>query len=629
LKKTAQNGYIKLPLQVRLILLAVREKTEGNGMKRLVTDFRNAMGAFQKTFFMAGMALVIATLFQLAFPWVLRIAIDSLSEGSATRSSLIILALSLPLVAACEALFTYLRGRWSAKASEGAVCDLRNRLFQHLMRLPMSVQGDIQAGDFIQRATSDIQTLGRFLSAQVTEIARTLCLLVGVSALMLYMQPGLALTALALVPPIFLFSLLFFGKIHHRFERFDEAEASLSTIIQEYLTGIRVVKAFAREDFEDTRFEKANNDMVREDIRLSNLHAVFWPSSDILCMLQAVVVLYFGGMRTLSGDMTLGTFVAFNTYVMFLIWPVRQVGRLLGETGRASVSLQRINDILNMPAEVPESGCENANRPLKGGIYFKKVSFGYEDTPVLKNITFRVKPGKTVAILGATGSGKSTLMKLLLRFHDNYSGDIYIDGRDIRDIPKEELRSQIGLVMQEAFLFSRTIYDNIGFGMDMPSRKDIKQAAVTAAVDKFVSEFPRRYRTIVGERGVTLSGGQKQRIALARVLVKRPSILILDDTTSALDTETESAIWGKLRKSLSGCTAFIITHRLSTAVAANKILVLEDGKIVQHGSHSDLINKPGLYRRLHEYHNARMSAFKEETQHGKQKTGKRKRRKSY
>ncbi len=598
-------------------------------MIRLVTDFRNAMGAFQKTFILAGMALVMATLFQLVLPWVLRIAIDTLSDESATRMSILILTIALPVTAVCEALFTFLRGRLAAKASEGAVCDLRNRLFQHLMRMPMSVQGDIQAGDFIQRATSDIQTLGRFMSVQVTEIARTLCLLIGVSALMLYMQPGLALIALALVPPIFLFSLFFFGKIHHRFEQFDEAEASLSSIVQEYLTGIRVVKAFAREYFEEKRFETANRTMVKEDIRLSNLHALFWPSSDILCMLQAVIILYFGGMRTISGDMSLGTFVAFNTYVMFLIWPVRQVGRLLGETGRASVSLQRINEILNMPVETPENGCENSRQPLKGGVYFKKVSFGYEDTPVLKNITFRVKPGKTVAILGATGSGKSTLMKLLLRFHEHYTGDIFIDGRNIRDIPKEDLRSQIGLVMQEAFLFSRTIYDNIGFGMDSPSRKEIKGAAVTAAVDKFVSEFPRRYKTIVGERGVTLSGGQKQRIALARVLVKRPSILILDDTTSALDTETEAAIWTKLRQSLSGCTAFIITHRLSTAAAANKILVLENGKIVQQGSHVDLIKKPGLYRRLHDYHSSRLAAFKEETRHEKQKTGKRKRRTSY
>jgi ATP-binding cassette, subfamily B, bacterial len=589
-------------------------------LKQLVVDFRNAMGAYRQIFFMAGAALVAATLFQLAFPWILRLAIDLLESDTVSRVKLLSLAAVLPCVALCEAFFTYLRGRWSSRASEGAVCDLRNRMFQRLMRMPVSVQGDIQAGDFIQRATSDIQTLGRFMNIQITEIARTGCLLLGVSILMLYLQPGLALSALALVPPIFLFSLLFFGKIHARFERLDEAEASLSSLVQEYLSGVRVVKAFARETFEENRFKQANDTMLREDIRLSNLHALFWPSSDILCMLQAVLVLYLGGMKTISGDMTLGTFVAFNTYVMFLIWPVRQMGRLLGETGRASVSLRRINEILNMPVEDPENGLTGKICQLKGGVYFKRVSFGFDDTPVLKNITFRVKPGKTVAILGATGSGKSTLMKLLLRFHENYTGSIFIDGKDIRDIPKHELRSQIGLVMQEAFLFSKTIYDNIGFGVEKPETKTIKQAAVTAAVDKFVSEFPKRYKTLVGERGVTLSGGQKQRIALARVLVKKPSILILDDTTSALDTETETAIWTGLRKTLSGCTAFIITHRLSTAAAANKILVLEKGMIVQQGSHEELIRKPGSYKKLYECHIARMAALKKETRYGGKQT---------
>ncbi len=519
-------------------------------MKGLLKDFWRAMGAYRPTFFLAGLALVSATIFQLGFPWMLRTIIDNLTDGSITRTSLILMSFSLVLIAVGESLFTYLKGRWAARASEGAVCDLRNRLFQHLMRMPVSVQGDIQAGDFIQRATSDIQTLGRFLNVQVTEVARTLCLLFGVGGLMIIMEPGLAFAALALVPPIFLFSFVIFGRIRKRFEQLDEAEATLSSIVQEYLTGVRVVKAFARETFEGGRFKVANDAMVREDIRLSTLHAVFWPSSDIMCMMQAVIVLLLGGLKTISGDMTLGTFVAFNTYVMYLIWPVRQVGRLLGEMGRASVSIRRINEILDMPVEPAENGNGGCAKPLKGGVHFNRVTFGYDETPVLKDITFRVKPGKTVAILGATGSGKTTLMQLLMRFHENYTGSITIDGRDIREIPREELRSRIGLVMQEAFLFSRSIFDNIGFGLENPTRRTVKQAAITAAVDRFVSEFPERYKTIVGERGVTLSGGQKQRIALARVLVKRPSILVLDDTTSALDTETEATIWAALRKNL-------------------------------------------------------------------------------
>lgn len=591
-------------------------------MKGLLKDFWRAMGAYRLTFFFAGLALVTATMFQLGFPWLLRRIIDALTGGTMTRNHLVLMALGLVLIAAGESLFTYLKGRWAALASEGAVCDLRNRLFRHLMRMPVSVQGDIQAGDFIQRATSDIQTLGRFLNVQVTEVARTLCLLFGVGGLMIVMQPGLALTALALVPPIFVFSFVIFGRIRKRFEQLDEAEATLSTIVQEYLTGIRVVKAFAREIYEGDRFKAANDAMVREDIRLSTLHAVFWPSSDIMCMMQAVIVLLIGGLKTIAGDMTLGTFVAFNTYVMYLIWPVRQVGRLLGEMGRASVSIHRINEILDMPVEPAEHGNGNGGcaKPLKGGIHFNRVTFGYDETPVLKDITFRVKPGKTVAILGATGSGKTTLMQLLMRFHENFTGSITIDGRDIRDIPREELRSQIGLVMQEAFLFSRSIFDNIGFGMENPTRRTVRQAAVTAAVDRFVSEFPERYKTIVGERGVTLSGGQKQRIALARVLVKRPSILILDDTTSALDTETEATIWAALRKDLGACTAFIITHRLSTAAAANKIIVLDKGRIVQQGTHADLVRKPGLYQKLYQHHSVKVATLNRELGHGKQKT---------
>jgi len=643
-------------------------------MMTLILEFWRLMRGYRKLFLLAGTALVIATGFQLAFPWLLRLAIDGLTDGTATRSAIYRIAAILMAVALGEGLFTYLKGRGAAAASEGCICDLRNRLFQHLMQVPFSVHGDFQAGDVIQRATSDIQTLGRFLNIQVTEVARTMCLLIGVTILLFSMAPSLAVYAVVLLPPIFLFSLIIFNRIRKRFEQVDETEAELSSIVSEYLSGVRVVKAFARERFEYDRFLKSNDTLVAQDTRLSYLHAMFWPTSDMLCMLQAAVVLLVGGLKALNGEITVGTFVAFNTYVMFLIWPIRHVGRLLGEMGRASVSLRRIREILDQPVEdmtgngaVPVGNTAEgsvadaaANRPaggpdtttgkaslngrsaangknaatgkapangknpvngyrIKGGVQFKKVSFGYEGTPVLNNISFRVKAGKTVAILGATGAGKTTLMKLLLRCHDDYSGTISVDGRDITEIPREALRAQVGYVLQEAFLFSRTIYDNIGFGVSDPGRKVVKRAAVAAAVDSFVRTFPKRYRTMVGERGVTLSGGQKQRIALARVLLKRPSILILDDTTSALDTETEAEIWKAMRKYLSGCTAFIITHRLSTAAGANKILVLDGGTIVQQGTHDELIRKPGLYRRLHEQQDTRHGMVSGRSKHGKAK----------
>ncbi|MCD4654281.1 ABC transporter ATP-binding protein/permease [bacterium] len=586
-------------------------------MIKLIKEFWRLISGYRKLYFLAGVTLVTATAFQLSFPWLLRIAIDSLTDGTATRKFIIQLALILLGVAAGQSVFTYLKGKLSAAASEGTVCDLRNHLFQHLMRIPFLIHGDFKAGDIIQRATSDIQTLSRFLRVQITEVARTFCLLIGVSILLFTMEPTLALSAIVLLPFIFLFSLLIFSKIRKRFEELDETEAHLSSIVQEYLTGVRVVKAFAREEFESQRFNKANSELVNQDIKMSNLHSMFWPTSDFLCMLQVVIVLYIGGMKALSGDISIGTFVAFNSYVMFLIWPIRHIGRLLGEMGRASVSLKRIKEIMDQPEEDMSAGLAGIGKPFKGSVYFKHVSFGYDDTPFLRDINFRVKPGKTVAILGSTGSGKTTLMQLLLRFYDDYTGTIYVDGRDITEIPKEELRAQIGVVLQEAFLFSRTIYDNIGFGVDKPERLVVKSAAVTAAVDKFVRDFPKRYKTLVGERGVTLSGGQKQRIALARVLLKKPSILILDDTTSALDTETEAEIWSALRKNLSGCTAFIITHRLSTAAGANKIIVLDHGKIIQQGNHKELLRRPGHYRNLHEQQQARQEALSKESKHGK------------
>ncbi len=586
-------------------------------MGSLIRDFWNLTQPCRKAFVLAAVALVAATAFQLVLPWVLRMAIDSLTARTNDYRLIIMLASGLVGAAAGEAIFTFLKGKWAAEASEGTVTHLRNRMFEQMVRMPFSAHGTVAAGDFIQRATSDIQTLGRFLSVQVTEVARTVCLLAGVSTLMFMMQPTLALAALALLPPIFLFSMVIFRKIQKRFETLDETEAALSSNVQEYLTGVRVVRAFAREPYESGRFRELNARLVREDIALSTLHAVFWPTSDVMCMLQAVIVLYLGGMKAVDGDISLGTFVAFNSYVMYLIWPVRQIGRLLGEMGRASVSMRRIREILDLPREADAEGApEVESKRLKGGVYFKHVSFGFDGQKVLHDIHFRVRPGKTVAILGATGSGKTTLMQLLLRFHDDYSGAIYIDDRDIRQIPKDELRSQIGIVLQEAFLFSKSIYDNISFGVDQPERRLIRNAAAAAAVDRFVSEFPERYRTVVGERGVTLSGGQKQRIALARVLVKRPSILILDDTTSALDTETEAAIWSSLRKWLSDCTAFIITHRLSTAAAANKIIVLDKGRIVQQGNHEELIRQPGHYRKLHEQQWAKMAVLDREASRG-------------
>ncbi|MBN1355137.1 ABC transporter ATP-binding protein [bacterium] len=581
-------------------------------MNGILADLCTLMGKYRKTYVLSGVALVAATGFQLVFPWVLRCAIDGLNSDPGWRRRLFIFCLLLCGSASGEALFTYLKGRWASAASAGTIRDLRNHIFRHLMHLPVPVLSDLQTGDVIQRSTSDVQTIERFLSNQVTEVARTLCLLFGVGGLMFVMDARLATYALSVIPPIFLFSLQFFGRIRRRFEHYDEAEAALSTRVQEFLSGVRVVKAFARESYERDKFNNIDTELLNQDLRLTGLHAFFWPVSDMLCMLQVVIVLIAGGLRTISGDISMGVFVAFNSYVMFLVWPVRHVGRLLGEMGRASVSIMRIREILDLPSESLVRDVTGITR-FKGSIEFRDVGFAYKGFPILKNISFRVEPGQTVAILGATGSGKTTLVQLMTRFFDDYRGLIMLDGRDIREIPKSVLRAQVGMVMQESFLFSRTIFQNIAFGLNDVDEHRVRDAAATAEVDRFVNDLPDGYASIVGERGVTLSGGQKQRVALARVLLNDPSVLILDDTTSALDTETEMRVCEALKRRQSGRTAFIVTHRLSAAASADLIIAMEDGRIVQKGSPMELESQDGYYRRLHT--RARLACLNKETPH--------------
>ena len=588
-------------------------------MKSIIKKFWDLIKNYKHLYLLAGFALITATMFQLLFPWLLRKAIDALTDVNLSNEVLYFCVLLL-ITASGEALFTFLKGRLAAKASESTIRDLRNRIFSHIMAMPIALHSRMQTGDMIQRATSDIQTLGRFLGNQIPEVARTLCLLTGVSALMFALNVELAIWALLVLPFIFLFSMLFFSKIRNRFEQYDECEAMLSSMIQEYLTGVRVVKAFARESYEQETFNRTNQRMVKEDIELTNLHAIFWPTSDFLCMIQVVLVLLVGGIKTITGEISLGTFVAFNSYVMLLIWPVRQIGRLLGEMGRASVSLHRIKEILDFPVELPEIRKKTRRLRFRKQLAFENVQFGFDDAPLLKNINFAVRAGQTVAILGSTGSGKTTLMQLLARFRDDYKGQITLDGRDIRKSPRELVRSGIGFVMQEPFLFSRSLMANIAFGVDGATMEEIRDAARAADVESFVNQFPEGYETIIGERGVTLSGGQRQRVALARILLKKPSIIILDDTTSALDTKTEAFICNALKKRLSGSTTIIITHRLSTAAGADTIVVLENGEIVQQGSHHQLIQVQGYYRHLHESQWKKQSKLNEEVRHGINKT---------
>ncbi len=572
------------------------------------------MGQRRRMYAAAGAALIIATGFQLAFPWILRRAIDGLASGAAWQHYLVWFSIGLLLIATGEALFTYMKGRLAARAAEGSVSELRQRLFRHLLLLPFASHGRIGTGDLVQRATTDVQTINRFLGTQVVEIMRTLCLLLGGTAAMFSLDPALAFVALGFLPPVFLFALVFFSRLKSRFQKLDEAEARLSSLVQEQVTGIRVVQAFARESYELGRFDAANSELRQRSERFSYLHAMFWPLSDSLSYLLTATVLAVGGLRVISGAISLGTFVAFDSYTILLLFPVRNLGRLIVELGRATVALRRICEVLAMEPE--ELGQAKGPRwTPRSGIELRNVGFAYDDLPVLRGVSFVIRPGETVAVMGTTGCGKSTLVHLLARFWDNYSGEILFDGKELRNIPRAEARRRIGLVMQEPFLFSRTLRDNIAFGARDATAKQIHNAARAAAVEQTIATFAEGYSTMVDERGMSLSGGQRQRVALARTLVCDPPVLVLDDTTSALDADTEARVWEQLRRRGRQRMSIVITHRVSTAAMADRILVLEQGRLVQQGAPHELIHQPGLFQRLHQLQNQRQAQLRKELTH--------------
>ena len=530
------------------------------------------------------------------FRWLEKI-INGLGGKSVLINRLWMIGLLLIGFTLFRGLFQFLKGRWAAISAESIARNLRESLYDHLQHLPYEYYSRAETGDLIQRCTSDIDQIRRFMAVQFVEVGRAIFMLVFVSSIMFSLDYIMALVALSVVPIILAFSYFFYREVKKSFTDAEEAEGKMSTVLQENLTGVRVVRAFARQTFEIDKFDEKSRDYRDKAYRVLRQLAWFWSLSDLLSLYQIGLVLVFGAYWSAKGNITLGTLVVFTTYEGMLLWPVRQMGRILTDLGKTLVSLSRIKEILDEPREIEK---EDEIKPeIRGNIVFDNVFFGYEDDQnLLKGISFQVKEGETVAILGPTGSGKSSLVHLLARLYDHQKGSIRINDHEIKDINKKWLRKHVGLVLQEPFLFARTIKDNIGLARKGYQESEIFEAANNAAVHDVIQEFEEGYETMVGERGVSLSGGQKQRVAIARTLVRDCPILIFDDSLSAVDTETDAAIRKALKEKRKDATTIIISHRINTLAEADKILVIDEGQIVQTGTHDSLVKQPGLYQRV-------------------------------
>ncbi len=536
----------------------------------------------------------------MSLPGFLLAAIEAIGGRDALRSNLLYCALGVVACAAISGIFNYFSRLGIAKGTEGFTKSLRDALFTHIQHLPFSWHMKNQTGDIIQRCTSDVETVRNFISAQFLEVIRTVILICVALALMFSMNTTLAIISAAFIPIIILYSGLFQARISRQFRKADEAEGDLMVAVQENLTGVRVVRAFGRERYERDMFEKKNTIFSNKWIDLGYTLGFFWGIGDFVTCLNLLVIICAGAFLAARGEMTLGVLLVFVGYTQTLAWPIRNLGRTLSELSKASVSIDRLQDILDAPAEPEEPQAQKPD--LRQDIVFSHVSFSYGDTPILQDLSFTIPAGSTFGILGSTGSGKSTLTYLLNRLYDlpPDGGDITIGGVSIRDIDRHYLRRNIGLVLQEPFLFSKTVRENIQIASGRDDLPAVRRAASIAAVDDNILSFRDGYDTIVGERGVTLSGGQKQRIAMARTLILDCPIFIFDDSMSAVDMETDAKIRESLRANTGGATVILISHRINTLMLSDRILVLDGGRAAQIGTHQELIHQDGLYRRVYQ-----------------------------
>ena len=612
------------------------------------------MRGYRLLFLIAALSLSISVIARTASYLVIRYFVDTYLAQPSGSLTLWLIAGGFVVLAAVQGGFGFLSGTVTARSSEAIAQRVRNYILNHIQHLPFSFHDATQTGELVQRVTSDIDAIRRFFAVEIISSVRILLLFIVNLIAIIMLSWQLALLSIVVIPFILIISVYFFRLVSRAYEEYQEQEAVLTTALQENLTGVRVVKAFARQDFEETKFETANMDKYRLGKRLMLMHALYWPISDVMCGVQMLAGFIISALMAINGSISIGTFIAYHGMLQLVIWPMRNLGRLVVDMSRGLVSFQRVTSVIRQDEEIMDQ--EGAAMPsrLRGEVSFHNVGFTYpsdhNDKPILdrpfsangashpttkpeqssgvvtawhaappdavvptdgheeektaavalQDISFHVKPGQRVALLGATGAGKTTLINLLPRFYDYTSGQILLDGVELKNYSRRFLRRHIGIVEQEPFLFSRTVRDNIVYGVehDVP-QEEVEAAARAAAIhDVIMTKLPNGYDTLVGERGTTLSGGQKQRVAIARTLLKDPRILILDDSTSSVDTETEAAIREALETLMRNRTTFIIAHRIQSVMNADLILVMNNGRIIQTGRHDDLVTQDGMYRRI-------------------------------
>lgn len=533
---------------------------------------------------------------------LLRYFVDTFFVTDHSSTNLLTIALGFIGLAGLEGGFSFLSGRLAAETAEGSTRRLRNFIYDHIQHLSFTYHDKMQTGELIQRSTSDVDAIRKFFADQAIGIGRIFILFFINFFMIMSINTQLAFLSVIVVPIIILTSFLFFKQVSKKYEAYQEQDAVVSTNLQENLSGVRVVKAFARQPYEIEKFEKENWKKYTLGKKLNLMHSLFWPISDIVCGAQMVGGYFIAAIYAINGTISVGSFLAYSGMLTWIIWPMRNLGRLIVQLSTGMVSFGRVLEIIKQNREPLDEGEAIIPEKLRGEIIFKNIGFQYEDgEPVLENINVHVKPGQVIALLGSTGSGKTSLVNLLPRFYEYTSGNLLLDGVELNKYPRRFLRSQIGIVEQEPFLFSRSIRENITYGVGKKvDQHEIELAAKNAAVHDVITSFPNGYTTLVGEKGVTLSGGQKQRVAIARTLLKNPRILILDDSTSSVDTETEAEIREALKKLMEDRTTFIIAHRIQSIMNADQILVLDKGKIVQSGTHEELMQTEGIYRQIYD-----------------------------